>query len=418
MSPTINPIPAQRRSARLPLFRVCILLILLLLISLVGTSFAQAEVGLSDKVEKGLDALLAFCAADQQNLNNEMSAFDPVIQFVRQAPEMADATPRTRRNAEGSFIAYSLKRSLQDVIRYNYNDRVPAGAVNPSSINFASWKQVSGHSNSKGLPELWKSLEKLSAPTVVRGVVRETISPDLHTGAYYVYDLQRGLLLMRQGTLRVVISLSDQIGDSEVGRKGYIVGDDQDWNYLYTRDQGIDKTGLGWVKSRIYKFFSVCCYIEDDLQPGVVKVGVFQWLNAGWAGINIVDASHIQKGMERYAVQFKGMMESEQMPEPTTLEQIYTDLEQTDEVILREKASEVSRFIQMKAQEDPALKGKDAVKSFDYRIYVAGMNKAQLISMLMREFVKMRLGKETPLAGSFWLAIQNTAAYPKVQPLS
>jgi hypothetical protein len=250
----------------------------------------------------------------------------------------------------------------------------------------------------------------MSEPLIFRGVSHESITPDLHTGAYYNYDLKRAFLLFRKGPLRVFVSLSDQIGDSEIGKKGYIVGDDEDWNYIYTQEQGIDVMGLGWVKSRIYRFFSMSILIEGADDPGAVKVGVFQWLSAGWAGLNMVNSGHIRNGLERYATQFKGLLESSDLPPPETLERVTSSLSDADEHLLRKGALEVARYIRLKAEVDPSLSSDDLAEKLEDPAYIDGMNRHQLLNMLVKEYIKLRIGKETPLSRSFWQSIRNPSA--------
>lgn len=366
---------------------------------------ADSPLQLPPEVETGLTHLIALCASAKNAPDPDLKKISPVVGFISRAPDMAAYTPEERGNTKGSFIAFSIDRPLPDIIRYAYNRQIPEGAINPSSINYAYWKELP--KNGEVLPDVWKALNGISHPVVARGVMREAISPDVHTGAYYEYDLQRAFLIYRQDGKRVVVSLSNQLGDSEVGRKGYIVGQDQDWNYLYTQDQGLNRTGLGWVKSRIYSFTSVCFYIEDEARPGSVKIGVFQWLAAGWIGLNLVDSCHIHTGLLRYAQQFKSMMESDKMPDPQTLEHVYTALKKTQDCLLRQKALDVTRYIKLKAEQDDALKGKSAIRKMNVRAYVARLDKDRLISMLMREFVKYSLGKATPLKPGFWLALKD-----------
>ena len=204
----------------------------------------------------------------------------------------------------------------------------------------------------------------------------------------------------------MMISISSQNGDSEVGRKGFIIGEDENWNYLYTEEPGLDKTGLGWVKSRIYDFYSICTYVEDLDHPGKVKIGIFQWLGAGWAGFNLVESHHIQKGMVRQTSQFKALLESRRMPAAVTLEQVYQSLARIDEDTLRAKALAVVHHMRDKALSDDDLKNKKAIAELDPEAYVARMDKSELISELMREFMKFSLGKETPLASSFWVSLE------------
>ncbi|MCJ8500442.1 hypothetical protein [Desulfatitalea alkaliphila] len=366
----------------------------------------------TDDLEKGLDHLLGFVASEQSAEGLDRSVVDDVLQYVEQSPEMAQYTPRERDGVRGAFLSYAVERPLDEVVRYAYNRRIPEGASNPSSIHFARWTSINGASDD-ALPDIWPLLTSLEQPTVIRGVSRETIAPDLHTGAYYAYDLQRAIVLLQDGSRRAVISLSNQIGHSDVGRKGVIVGDDKDWNYLYTEAQGVNKAGLGWVKSRIYQFLSVCIYIEDQASPGIVKMGVFQWLGAGWAGFNMVDTHHIQKGLERYAVQFKAMMTADEMPEPQALEALYDVLHQSDEGLLRKTAYDVTRHIHGLAKKGDSARERRTADDVDPRTYVDGLDREELVTVIMREYVKHRLGKGSPLASAFWVAIKANGERPK-----
>ncbi|MBR9982537.1 MAG: hypothetical protein KFF50_16010 [Desulfatitalea sp.] len=366
----------------------------------------------NDAMEQGLNHLMAFGASDSGGEGLDRTAIAPVLDYIGQAPELADYTPLERSEARGSFLAYTVDRPLAEVVRYVYNNRIPEGAANPSSIHYAHWTAVDG-TPGRALPDIWEMLDSVPAPTVVRGVSREIIAPDLYTGTYYQYDLRRAIVLFRNGSQRVVISLSKQMGPSEVGRKGLIVGDDKDWNYLYTEDEGVNKAGLGWVKSRIYEFLSICIYMEDDTRPGAVKVGVFQWLGAGWAGFNMVDTHHIRNGLERYAVQFKAMMTSPDMPAPESLEHLHHALAQTDEGVLRATAYDVIRHIHSLAQQGESARERRTAEGVDPRAYVDGLSRDELVTVIMREFVKHRLGKASPLEPAFWVALKANGGRPK-----
>jgi hypothetical protein len=383
------------------------------LVSLPVRSGADAVQNLPVEIESALTSVAALCSSEMRGQDLDLADLSTVAAFIVSAPDMVSYTPNERFNAKGSFLAYTLERPLSDVLRYIYNHRIPAGAVNPSSIHYGQWKKMPGGDNV--LPQAWIGRAAAEQPQVARGMMRETISPDLHTGAYYEYDLHRTFLMFHRGTTRVIVSLSEQAGDSEVGRKGFIVGDDSDWNYLYTPEQGLDVTGLGWVKSKIQTFKSLCFYIEDELRPGAVRIGVFQWLGAGWIGVNMVDSHHIRNGMRRYAEQFKGMLESERMPDAGKLEGIYTALTNVPEETLRDSAMEVTRHIKRMALHDTRLKGKSAIQKLNEHHYVAQMDKDEVISILMREYVKYCLGMKTPLSADFWLALKGPASG---QPLS
>jgi hypothetical protein len=399
-----NRAPDQFRCMR---FTMLVIFGVMTLLWLCSPLLASKIPELTEDVEAGLSYLLTLAPAENHPGNLDLDAVDPVVDFIRSATEMANYTPRERAEARGTFAAYTLERPLRDVLRYAYNSRIPEGVVHASSIHYSQWM------DGVKIPEIWNFLDELKSPEVVRGVSRETISPDIHTGAYYAYDLQRTIVLYQKETSRIVISLSAQIGSSEVGRKGLIVGNHEDWNYLYTEDQGLNKTGLGWVKSKIYQFLSISIFIEEESRPDAVKVGVFQWLGAGWAGFNMVDSHHIRTGLERHALQFKSMLESEHMPDPATLESVSNALWQSDEHLLREKAIDVTRHIQDKVQIQGSSRDRQVINGLNPRTYIEGMSKDEMVTLLMREFLKFRLGKETPLNAAFWMAIKSDATVHK-----
>lgn len=377
-------------------------LMIIVLIPFIGNADPMDMPSFPNELTPTLDNMIRLCADKSGKKQLDMDQLSQLTDFIRRQPEMADYSPEDHDGTKGSFISFTIKRPLADIVRYSYNPNIPEGAVTPYAVNYTLWKTVDAEGNR--LPEIWKWFQKPTQPFYVRGVSRLSLTPDMNTGAYYEYDIQKQFIGCRQGDSRIFLSLSDQIGPSDVGKIGYVIGRDQDWNYLYTQEKGLNRKGLGWVKSKIYKFSSICCLIED--QPGVVKVGVFQWLGAGWLGMNVVDTHHIRRGLQRHATYFKSIMESSQMPSPDTLERIYQCLYQSNETLLREKAEVVIHHFKQMACSNQQLAEIDAIKELDEKAYVAKMTKAQLMNTLVREFVKQRLGKDSPLKPTFWVALQ------------
>ncbi len=95
-----------------------------------------------------------------------------------------------------------------------------------------------------------------------------------------------------------LISVSNQKGISDVGRKGLILGNDEDWNYIYSGEAGTTLPGTGWADTYMYGSASITIYYELGTNPKQVKCAVFKWLDAGWLGINFVKPAHIRKGQE------------------------------------------------------------------------------------------------------------------------
>ena len=97
-----------------------------------------------------------------------------------------------------------------------------------------------------------------------------TITPDAHTGGYYQYMQDVAVAVFPGPSGPVLVSVSVQAEPSEVGHKGCVVGRDADWNYLYSGEKGLNKTGLGWVDSYMYSAHSALVLVSDterDLLP-------------------------------------------------------------------------------------------------------------------------------------------------------
>ena len=184
------------------------------------------------------------------------------------------------------------------MLEYLYNPRIPSYLLMPSSLRASSWTQfAAGRENLEQIAGLYESL---ADPVTIAGIEREMITPDANTGGYYTYDTDRVLILFRRGTDRVLLSVSRQKDASEVGRKGGVVGDDANWNYLFSEECGLTRSGLGWVKSYMYGACSVTVYVQPDDPKKPLRVAMYKWLRAGWAGMNMVKENHILGGVKRY----------------------------------------------------------------------------------------------------------------------
>ena len=176
------------------------------------------------------------------------------------------------------------------------------------------------------MPGSWSAIPPDGAPVVIRGLQHDSDTPHLTTGVYHEYDLKRTLILLNHKGRQVLISVSKQVDESNVGKKGVILGNDSDWTYFYSNEPGTMKTGLGWAKSYIYDYFSVVVYVEPDNSPAMVRTGVFQWLRAGWLGINFVKPGDILGGLKRFAEGSRTVLESPRLPAPGQLTSVYQSL--------------------------------------------------------------------------------------------
>jgi hypothetical protein len=191
----------------------------------------------------------------------------------------------------------------------------------------------------------------------------------------------------------VLISISKQIDKSDVGKKGVILGNDDDWNYYYSGLPGSTKAGLGWIKSYIYDYFSVSVHVESGASPSMVRAGIFQWIRAGWSGINFVQPGHIIKGMKRYAKNSKTILESPNLPAPNKIVSTYQRLSALPQNDLIEKYTALQQARQSLAVLSGKIKTSEIKKQDPY----ANILKEQIVEELMLEYFKITLGKSSLL---------------------
>jgi len=230
-------------------------------------------------------------------------------------------------------------------------------------------------------------------PTIIRGLQRDAITPDLTTGVYYEYDLNRTFILLNHKGRQTLITVSKQINISDVGKKGVILGNDDDWNYYYSGEPGSTKTGLGWVKSYIYDYFSVAVYVETGSSPSMVRTGIFQWIRAGWSGVNFVQTQHIIKGIKRYAKNSKSILESPNLPAPNQIASAYQRLSSLPQSDLLGKYAALQQARRSLAVQSGKIETNKIKRQDSY----AGTPKEQIVEELMLEYLKVALGKPSLL---------------------
>jgi hypothetical protein len=219
-----------------------LLLILALTAACSGAAMAEETARMPDDVTAGLEYLLTLVDPRQQ-AEFKVERAEAALRFVDEAKKkdvlyvsgpMLDAT--------SSYLEVDVRRSLTELMRYAFNPAIPWFTTTPSSLRLTDWKQT--EKPWPDLPRLWE-LPGSAGPVVIRGIETVENTPDLTSGGYYRYDLDRSLVLFfAPGGRRTLISIARQRGASEVGKKGYILGKDEDWNYFYSGEPGLTATGL------------------------------------------------------------------------------------------------------------------------------------------------------------------------------
>lgn len=309
-----------------------------------------------------------------------------IVSFVASTPQNVSMTMRDRDKASGGFHAFTVRSGLERIAEYAYNPDIPVFVTMPSSVREQEWLSPATR---KGLKDLSGALGQ-GGSFLLRGAEREIITPDANTGGYYAYNQDRALAVFPGPTGPVLVSVACQTEPSDIGRKGFVVGDDSDWNYLYSGEKGLTKTGLGWVDSYMYNAHSVLVFVSDT-GAGVVKVGSFKWLNAGWAKVNMVKQSHIVNGIKRFASDFKAVLESPRLPQAQELASMYANLQGSSPESLR---TMVGPYLEAIAggPASSSLAGpfKKLLASGDY---LRDMSREEMVKIVLKEFLKQRLGR-------------------------
>jgi hypothetical protein len=333
--------------------------------------------------------LVQFCADPKAGLDAQAVA--TLVDYVLGPKVSKEAELPELQEAPGAYYEFDTRINFASFLRYSYSSQIPSVLTSPASLRYSLWTGLPG--GAQKMPNSWNLALPAGKPVIIRGLERDGITPDLTTGAYYEYNLKRTIIVLNHKGRQVLISISKQIDKSDVGKKGVILGNDEDWNYYYSGLPGSTKAGLGWVKSYIYDFFSVSVHVESGASPSMVRIGIFQWLRAGWSGINFVQTAHIIKGMKRYAKNSKTILESPNLPAPNQIISTYQRLSALPQNDLIEKYT----ALQQARQSLAVLSGKIEKNEIKKQDSYTNTPKGQIIEELMLEYLKITLGKSSLL---------------------
>jgi hypothetical protein len=356
-----------------------------------GASRAADEVALPAEVLTGAEHLLSL-AGPGNGVRFEPERITALMDFVTGSKKNGVRySAESGKGLSSSYNELDVNTRLTDVLKYSFNPAIPWFATSPASLRSTSWTQT--EKPWRQLPQLWELVGVDDSPVVIRGMETVENTPDLSTGGYYRYDLHRTLILFTSGARRTVISISKQAGVSDVGRKGYIIGNDDDWTYFYSGEAGLNVTGLGWVKSHMYDSSGLSIYTEAGPDAGRVRIANFKWLRAGWSNINMVQNDHIYQGLVRFARAFKAIMESPRLPAVKTLEEDCLKIADFSDAALRDQMKSYRQLLASRAEELAGGARRHLPEAFHSDGYWRGLTREEMESALVLETLKAHLGK-------------------------
>jgi hypothetical protein len=359
-------------------------------IAMASDGFGE-EIQIPEPVNPGLNYLLSLTEpVNSRNFDTEV--IQEVIQFVLSSKNKnALYFPGNRTNIASAYLEFDIQKDLKHILDIGFNPNIPPFILSPSSIRLAYWTEVNGKKQLP--PDLSSMLSRLDHPVMVAGVEHEEITPDLNTGAYYGYDLNRTLILLKYQGRPALISISKQKNISDVGKKGVVLGKDGDWDYFYSGQNGLNKPGLGWVNSYMYDSYTISLFIEQDGHR--VHCGVYKWLRAGWADMNMVQNHHIYRGLQRYTDTVKEILEYPSLPEPEKMAEIFSMIKTFSADELRDKVRNYITLLSQKYRGDASSGGKLIAESIKDSSYLSQLSQYQMQSVLAVEYIKFLLGKNT-----------------------
>lgn len=241
------------------------------------------------------------------------------------------------------------------------------------------------------------------------GVEHVEITPDSSTGAYYTYDHNRMLILDEQDGDTFFVNIYRQQAPSNVGKRGLVLGPDEDWTYLYSGQKGLSKMGLGWVKTYIYESYGITIFLEEKNSPGRIKCASITWLSAGWSKINMVTSSHIYTGLERFTKGLKAVMEHPSLPEPDRLAAIFQQHSNNSTGQLKQFARKYLSALADRHHPPGDLPNK-LYRLVTSQQYIDSLTKQELKALFDLEYTKHIIGKPSLVDIDTFL-VQATSQY-------
>ena len=324
-------------------------------------------------------------------------AFDPkkvggVLDFInRPDKEAALYYADSILNAPSAYYEFDIHENLKKIVSYSFNPDIPEIATMPSSARLFYW--LDAMQNRQSPPSIMKYLDRLDSPVVIKGLQHVEITPDTHSGAYYAYNMHQTVLIFKYRQRNVLVVASKQDDVSTVGKKGYVLGTDDDWDYLYTGKPGLTLPALGCVKSYMYGSHGITIYDEVDLVAGKVRCAAFKWLRAGWSGINMVRRKHIYSGLKRFAKPMKEILEYHLLPTVESMVCNFSRIRGYSEDTLRSKMQIYSGILQNRYNGRKQHAKKLPEYFFKDQNHWAQMSRDEMESALVIEYMKYAVGK-------------------------
>jgi hypothetical protein len=280
---------------------------------------------------------------------------------------------------------------LGKITSYAFNPDIPCIATMPSSVRLFHWMDRNGQR--RQTPEVKRFLADLDTPVVEKALQYVEITPDTNSGAYYGYNLYQTLIVFKYRGRNVLVTISRQTDVSSVGKKGYVLGTDNDWDYFYSGQKGLTVPALGWVSSYMYGSSAINIYYEIDPGSPRVRFAMFKWLRAGWSGINMVQRKHIYYGLKRFAGPFKQIMEHPGLPPANVMAVDFSNIRRFSDDTLRSKMTKYRDILKRRYNGNNHNGSKKVARMLNDKSHWSGMSREEMEAALVIEYMKAAIGK-------------------------
>jgi hypothetical protein len=353
------------------------------------------EVKISPGIYPGLHHFLDL-VDPEKNISFDPGLVAGVMEFV-ESPKEDDALyfADDMLGMPSAYHEFDSQADIGKISNYAFNPDIPDIATMPSSVRLFQWMDEKGRR--RQAPRVDRYLGDLDTPVVENALQYVEITPDSHSGAYYGYNLYQTLVVFKYKQRRVIITISRQADVSTVGKKGYVLGTDDDWDYFYSGKKGLTIPALGWVSSYMYAASAINIYYEMEPGSPRVRCAMFKWLRAGWSGINMVKRKHIYNGLKRFAGTFRQIMEYPALPPVEILAADFARIRKFSDDTLRSKMNTYSQILQRRYNGDNHNGKKRLAKLLADKGHWSGMSRDEMEAALVIEYMKGVIGK-TPAA--------------------
>jgi hypothetical protein len=109
----------------------------------------------------------------------------------------------------------------------------------------------------------------------------------------------------------------------------------------------------------------------------------------------MVGRENIIEGCKRFALGFKKVLESPQLPEAEKLIDTYVRIKSLSDQELITRLQPIGKALKMLSRTDPALSQSDFQSQIESGKYLGGMSREERENLLMSEAVKLAIGKKS-----------------------